>query len=400
LGVINTASATSLTATDVPAGTYYVQAKATNACGTSPASNGVTVVVTIPSGTFTLLYSFSGPDGQGPNGPLVQGLDGNFYGTTSLGGSLLIGGLRLGGTAFRMTPAGGLTVLHNFAGGPSDGRSVGALIQGSDGNFYGSTLFGGPADAGTLAGFSGYGTVFQMTPQGTVTPIHFFDSTTRGGSGPLLQASDGNFYGTNGEVVFRMTPSGTLTVLHVFSGRSPDGTLPSKDGLIQATDGNLYGTSGDYATNGTFSVPHSFPGYGSANGLTQGADGNFYGTTTPGRTGFGPSGTVFKLTPDGQLTVLHAFNDRDGYYPLSRLVQARNGNFYGTTSGAPQLNIPGTLFMITPGGAFSVLHYFSGSAIDGAQPGTALIQGSDGNLYGTTWMGGASNLGTVFRITP
>ena len=406
LGVINNGSATSFTAMNVPAGTYYVQVQATNACGTSPASNAITVVVSIPSGTFTLLHSFAGPDGQSPTAALVQGLDGNFYGTTSTGGSV-----PTGGTTFRMTPAGALTVLHNFAGGPNDGGDPNAaLIQGTDGNFYGTT---------TLGGAAGIGAVFQMTPQGTVALLHAFNGTGDGGlpQAPLRQASDGNFYGTtegtsrgnpNG-TVFRLTPLGVTTVLYAFSGGA-DGSAPFTP-VIQAADGNFYGTtnSGGGASRGTvfkltpggnFALVYTFTGGadGSApQAVVQGADGNFYGTAGSG--GAFDCGTVFKLSADGRFTLLHAFTGGDGKFP-SGLVQATNGNFYGTTSGEPGIGIPGTVFTITPAGVFTVLHYFSGGNTDGAQPEASLIQGSDGNLYGTTTRGGALGLGTVFRLVP
>jgi uncharacterized repeat protein (TIGR03803 family) len=188
------------------------------------------------------LHSFDGTDGAEPNG-LVQGTDGNFYGTTNQGGAngaCNDGSVGSGcGTVFKITPGGTLTTLSNFGNYFTDGISpLAGLIQATDGNFYGTTL-GGPAN--------GYGTVFKITPSGTLTVLHSFDNTD--GSGPaaaLVQATDGNFYGTtlgggaNGYgTVFQMTPSGTLTTLHSFDNM--DGSEPTA--LIQDTSGTLYGTT-------------------------------------------------------------------------------------------------------------------------------------------------------------
>ena len=196
---------------------------------------------------FTTLANFDETNGSDPTSALVQGSDGNFYGTTGAGGNYD------DGTVFKMTPAGTLTTLYSFQGGSDGAYPFAGLVQGMDGNFYGTTYRGGnPACSG-----QGCGSVFMITPSGTLTTLHRFDDldgqAPRGG---LMQASDGNFYGTtewgggprwcneNGwdgcGTVFRITPSGTLTTLHNFD--LTDGESPVS-ALIQASDGNLYGTT-------------------------------------------------------------------------------------------------------------------------------------------------------------
>ncbi len=227
--------------------------------------------------------------------------------------------------------------------------------------------------------------------------------------GSLVQASDGNFYGTAAAppgAIFRLTPTGALTTLYTFSN-SADGIGPQSN-LIQAADGNLYGTTtaGGAYDNGTvfklslagaFSVLASFPAnpcpiYNSA--VVQGSDGNFYGTTTGGTS---CAGTVYRITPAGALTTLHNFSGPDGALPQAALLQLSGGAFYGTTSQGGTDNL-GTVFSITASGALTTLVSFDGT--NGAWPAAALVLGTDGNLYGTTSAGGADNGGTVFRITP
>jgi len=303
--------------------------------------------------TVTILHSFNISDGMDPYAGLVQATNGNLYGTT------IEGGANFFGTVFKITTGGTLTTVHNFAGYPSDGEtSYAVLLQDSNGNLYGTTTSGGSVGAGT---------VFRMTLGGTVTILHNFGSTD--GETPyagLIQASNGNLYGTtynggvyNGGTVFKITPTGTLTTLDSFTGSGTEGDFPY-GGLVQATNGNLYGTTYNGGTNG--------------------------------------QGTVFEVTPSGTLTTLHDFDLTDGAGPYAQLVQATNGNFYGTT-GLGGASGAGTVFKVTPSGTLTSLYSFSGSA-DGGDPISGLIQATDGNLYGTTNSGGASGKGTIFKITP
>ena len=185
--------------------------------------------------------------------------------------------------------------------------------------------------------------------------------------GSLIQARDGNFYGTTSAggahkqgTVFKVTPQGTMTALYNFCLQSG------------CTDG---------------SAPYA--------GVIQGKDGNFYGTTESG--GAHNEGTVFKLTPQGSLTVLHSFNSKDGANPYASLIQAANGNFYGTTESGGS-TLLGTVFVITPQGTLTTIHTFKQT--DGADPEASLIKGADGNFYGTTYLGGSGGYGTAFRMTP
>jgi uncharacterized repeat protein (TIGR03803 family) len=315
-----------------------------------------------PAQTFTTLASFDGADGAYASfGSLVQGFDGNFYGTTYGGGA------NQAGAVFKVTPSGALTTLYSFCAQAActDGSSPEAgLVLATNGNFYGST---------TAGGASGDGTVFEITPAGTLTTLHSFDGTD--GATPFdapVQATDGNFYATTpgggayGQgTVFKMTPSGTLTTLYSFCAQAgcPDGSDP-EGGLIQGTDGNFYGTTNSGGTSSGC-----------------GSDG---------------CGTVFKITPAGTLTTLHSFQDSDGDNPYDALVQATDGNFYGTTHN-DGIDGDGTVFQITPGGTLTTLHQFDGT--DGENPLGGLLQATDRNLYGTTFYGGAVGDGTVFRIS-
>ena len=362
---------------------------------------------------LTTLYSFSNSDGANPAAGLVQGSNGNFYGTTAQGGT------PDDGTVFQITPSGTLTTLYNFQG--SNGNSPWAsLIQASDGNFYGTTTVGGsPACPG------GCGVVFQITPSGGYTVLYGFSRTD--GSQPeagLMQATDGNLYGTtffggvqNSGTIFKLSLSGTLTTLHSFCSQPncTDGKWPAA-ALVQGSDGNLYGMTQNGGTSGNcnpdgcgtvfqitpagaLTTLHSFAGSDGSSPvapLIQANDGNFYGTTGFG--GANSSGTVFKVTPSGTLTTLYNFcsanNCADGAKPDGALLQI-GGNFYGTAAFGGTAN-DGVIFSITPSGAYTLLHNFSGP--DGEAPAGALVQGSDRNFYGTTFLGGANNYGTVFSL--
>ena len=322
-----------------------------NGTGTVGAADVTSVsIACVPN--FTLLYSFAGgSDGVNPLAVLIQGSDGNFYGTT------ISGGANNQGTVFKITPSGTETVLYSFAGGGSDGaHPYAGLIQGSDGNFYGTTANGG---------LGSQGTVFKITPSGTETVLHFFAGGNSDGATPtagLVQGSDGNFYGTtvsggpqNYGTVFKITPSGTETLLSGF-------TAPIRP----------------------------------SGALIQGSDGNFYGAAIGDGDG---GGLVFRITPSGSYTALYVFEggSSDGAYPMG-LIQGSDGNFYGTTNQGGASTY-GTVFKLTPSGTETVLHFFAGGNSDGVNPNAGLVQGSDGTLYGTTGEGGANGDGTVFKVT-
>ena len=364
--------------------------------------------------TFAVLQNLGATEGANPYAGLTQATDGNLYGTAFNGG---IGY----GTLFKITPSGALTALYTFCSqsGCTDGQNpVAGLVQATNGNLYGTTESGGASSAGT---------VFKITSTGTLTTLYSFCSQAGCPDGQfplasLVQGIDGNLYGTtffgggivDAGTIFKITPSGALTTLYSFCSQSvcTDGSDPS--GLVQSTDGNFYGTTregglNDYGTvfritpTGTLTTLHSFGSQSTDGiypyaGLVQATDGNFYGTTYVG--GGNSSGTVFRIKPNGTLTTLYAFCSQsgctDGQGPGAGLVQATDGSLYGTTvyGGA---NLDGTVFKVTPTGTLTTLHSFEGT--DGDFPMSALVQGTDGNLYGTTTGGGASGGGTVFSLS-
>jgi uncharacterized repeat protein (TIGR03803 family) len=330
----------------------------------------VTTAIASRGQGFTLLHNFHGVDGADSYAALVQGTSGDLYGTTSSGGT----GDR--GTVFKMTTSGTLTTLYNFCSqsGCTDGASPEAtLIQASDGNFYGTTNGGGNY---------GEGTVFRITQRGTLTSLYSFCSLsgcTDGAypSAGLVEATDGNLYGTTsasgangaGGTVFRITPSGALTTLYSFCSQTncTDGANPLA-ALIQATDGNFYGTT--YQGGAGLSIPNS--------------------------------GTVFTITLSGALTILYSFcsqtNCTDGAHPSAALIQAPDGNFYGTTRYGGTIDYPGTVYTITLNGALTTLHNFLG--ISGDRPDAGLVQATNGEFYGTTLTGANPVTGTVYELGP
>jgi len=390
------------------------------------------VIVLLAGGVFracgqvvTNLYSFvSSPnDGDKPDDGLVPGSGGDFYGTTSDGG-------RHGfGTVFRISPRGSEISLYSFTDSPDGAFPTAGLVRGSDGDFYGTTVQGGTS---TNCNGGSCGTVFRISPSGSESILHSFDNSSTDGGEPeagLVQGGDGNLYGTTYEggtygagTVFRISTSGSLTTLYSFAD-SPDGALPEA-ALVPSRDGNFYGTTlygGTYgygtvfwiSPSGTYSNLYSFAGtngiYPNA-ALIQASDGNFYGTTESGgftninsfaTVGYG---TVFKISPTGSLTTLHQFSGSptDGYWPRAGLVQGSDGNFYGTTSYGGAYGA-GTLFRISSSGNCTSLYSFGGGFSDGNVPDGTLIQGIDGNLYGTTVYGGTSTncnggCGIVFEL--
>jgi uncharacterized repeat protein (TIGR03803 family) len=374
-------------------------------------------VVGSPAQTFKSLVTFNGTDGEFPTASLVQGSDGNFYGATAGGGSNNFG------TVFKITPAGKLNTVHNFCAPTNcpDGGVPDQLILATDGNFYGTTHQGGTNTSGT---------VFKVTPKGNLVTLYSFCSRTNCADGALpiaglVQARDGNFYGTtidggnlsvcNGNgcgTVFKITSKGKLTTLHNFSGT--DGSF-AYAGLIQARDGNFYGTTYNGGANGPGTVFKITPagklitlysfcsqsnctdGSGPMGRLVQATNGNFYGTTYFGGTnGFG---TVFEITPEGNLTSIFSFDNTDGSSPIAGLVEATDGMFYGTTSSGGA-GASGTAFKITPAGMLTTLHSFCSrtDCADGAYPYAGLVEATDGTFYGAT-DGQSVNDGTVFRLS-
>jgi uncharacterized repeat protein (TIGR03803 family) len=340
---------------------------------------GTTFKVTA-GGRLSILHSFSSQEAY-PDAPLVQASDGNFYGTTSSGGQYRRG------TIFRMTPAYAVTTIYEFHGGIDGGYPYTALIQAADGDLYGTTSSvypGGP-------------TIFKISLGGAFTTLHVLDRPTEGENpSALLQARDGVFYGTTSLGVFRITPQGAFGILHTFTASEATGSASAP--LIQAADGNFYGATTStlfrMSASGAVTILYKFPFFNpAASPLVQAIDGSFLGTTPGYSSDYGPDSpaTVFRLSIDGggtaSISYIHAFNGNDGSNP-GALVSGRDGRLYGTALGAIQ-----NVFSISPSGAFAVLHSFI------AGSNGRLVQADDGLFYGTTSGGGDFGRGSVYRMT-
>jgi uncharacterized repeat protein (TIGR03803 family) len=386
-------------------------------------------VVIAPAQTFTTLSLFENSNGSYPQSALVQGRDGNLYGTT------LSGGTYLKGTAFQMTKKGQLGTFSFCSQTACPGRALqSGLVLGPDGSFYGTTFNGGAN--------SDHGTIFKISSDGTLTTLYSFCAQPNcvDGAfpiGTLALGNDGNFYGTtygggegvhgNDGTVYKVTPSGRLTTLYSFciNYYCTDGDLPNA-GIVQGTDGNFYGTTANggssrgygtvfkITTRGAFTRLYSFcsksgcsDGWRPTAALLLASDGNFYGTTVWGG-GNGPyEGTVFRITPSNQFATLYNFcslpNCADGNGPYDQLIQATDGNLYGTTISGP--GGTGTIFQLTLEGGLTTLYNFClqlGCA-DGSVPQAGLVQATDGSFYGTTIHGGddlpcGSGCGTVYSL--
>jgi uncharacterized repeat protein (TIGR03803 family) len=344
--------------------------------------------------TFTSLASFNGVNGEFPCCSLLQATDGNFYGTTVSGGG--------GGTVFKVTPAGAITDVYDFSAYNYDGEPGSGLTQGTDGGLYGTTPTGG---------FNGYGTAFKITLSGQLTTLYnFFDNAGANPTGVLALGADGNFYGETyglqayqdsySGTAFKMTPAGTVTTLYSFNNSNPSG------GLVLATDGNFYGTTttgGAYGYGAVFRITpagvlatlYSFDGTSgipSATPLVQANDGALYGATSAYEAS---AGVVFRITTGGAFTTIHTFDFADGSSPLG-LIQATDGQLYGTTFSGTGPNGYGSVFRMTLDGHLTTLHTFDFT--QGAYP-VGLVQATNGNFYGATQEGGPSNDGTIFTVS-
>ena len=329
------------------------------------ANNLGTVFRLTPGGAFTSLVSFNVTNGATPYAALTPGNGGFLYGTT------YAGGVSNWGTLFLITTNGGFTNLFSFTGtnNPWQGSSpAAALVPDGAGNFFGTADYGGSTNA-SYGGY-GFGSVFELATNGTVTaPVIFGNTNGAFPSGGLVLGKDGNFYGTTrwgGQnvpgtllgygAIFRMSPDGTFTNIYKFTGGSDGGFIYA--GLVQDSDGWLYG--------GAFQG--GSPGYG----------------------------TLFKISTNGTFVPLHTFNFFEIGTPYAGLMEGSDGNFYGTTYGL-YASGHGTVFQLTPDGAFTNLLFFNGA--NGSYPAGVLVQGPDNNFYGTTSSGGANGLGTIFRLS-
>jgi len=380
--------------------------------------------IAAPAQTVNTLLNFSWTNGAFPTEPLVQGRDGNFYGTTQDGGAYNWG------TVFKVTPLG-LKTLYSFCAQSNcvDGAEpITGLVLGTDGNLYGTTIYGG-ADWGSTECPSGCGTVFRITPTGTLTQLYAFcvQGNCPDGDQPwarLVQGSNGNFYGTTiyggasssrcpagCGTVFEVTPAGAVTTLHQFNG--VDGAQPG--GLMQASNGNLYGTTAYGGINQAGTIFKVGPNgavknvyvvlctqANCANGsgpgaLVEGSDGNLYGTMYTEGLDSVCCGTFFRFSEPGTLTTLYVFTGADGEYPDGHMILATDGNFYSTTEYGGVRNGGGTIFSVTRAGVLTSLYSFCDPNCGGSTPG-GLLQATSGTLYGETDEGSGSVYGTLFSL--
>ena len=336
-----------------------------------------------PLGKETVLHSFTaGADGAFPwTVTLARDAQGSLYGTT-LNGGVLSSGTSAVGTVFKIDAQGNETILA--LEGPADPQ--GGLLLDSQGNLFGTSELGGD-------NLGGGGSVFKVDPLGNQTILHTFGFTDgRIPRGAVIEDAQGNLYGTTANggascpptnsnwlcgTVYELDSSGNETVLHVFAGPPADGMIPQSR-LVMDSQGNLYGTtvfggSGDCQSNANISG----------------------------------CGTVFKLDATGNETVLHNFSGADGAYPSAGLILDVHGNLYGTTLDGGGTNCPvptsnivgcGTIFKLDPAGNETVLYAFTGRGGDGSFPDGELIVDAAGNLYGTTSGGGTNGNGTVFEL--
>jgi uncharacterized repeat protein (TIGR03803 family) len=424
--------------------------------------DGTIFKITI-GGAFSVIYTFTGgSDGAGPTSALIQGVDGNLYGTAESGGDV-----NLDGTIFQITTNGAFALLYQFAGTPDGSGPTGALVQGVDGKLYGTTEFGGTNGFGSVfqlttniassayaslyaftggadgsrpaagliqdtngllygtansGGVNGQGTIFQITTSGAFTRMYPFAGGSDGANpkATLLHANDGLLYGstTHGNtndagIIFRISTASAYAPFFFFPGIN-DGALPSAD-MILGKDGNYYGTTEGAGgvkdqvifratPAGVVTVLYTFGSITNSSGqpldgdfveggLVQGSDGTLYGTSSDG--GASAAGTIFSLTTNGVFTVLYSFTGTsDGSGPEGNLVFGKDGSLYGTTLGGGDTAGDGVIFQITTNGNFTVL--FTLDAADGS-PNGSLVQGSDGYLYGTA--AGDTGFGTVFKVS-
>jgi uncharacterized repeat protein (TIGR03803 family) len=313
-------------------------------------------------GIEKVMHSFAGgSDGLDPFAGLIADQNGNLYGTTELGGA---GCSQNGcGTIYKVAPDGSETVLYAFTAKSDGANPVDSLLADSAGNLDGTALQGG----------LGYGTVFQLAPNGTLTTLYTFSESD--GATPLaalVADAQGNFYSTTHGggagygTVFRLAPNGTETVLWDFNISNEFGTAPLS-GTIMDGKGDVYGTT-------------------AAGDLQNGCGG-------------GGCGVVYEITAKGEFKVLYTFQGgSDGYLPAARLIADSKGNLYGTTEygGAGDMD---TVFKLSPHGKKTVLHAFTGES-DGGNPEASLIADKKGNLYRTASTGGSScDCGVVFKIS-
>lgn len=330
--------------------------------------------------TLTLLAYFSATNGADPWAALVQGSDGNFYGTTYSGGPTTnvsdVGKHPGLGTVFKVTPDGVLTSLVAFYG--TNGCHPRAeLLQGRDGNFYGTTCWGGSETNVMPGGEIGYGTVFKMSPDGALVTLLSFNGTNGASpTGGLVEGADGNLYGTTR-----------------FGGASFSDPRAA-NGYGAPGDGTIFriSTNGEFAT--IFSFTPDTPGDQPMVSLTPGSDGFLYGIAC-----YGPfnCGEIFRTSLDGTFTPIAALDSTIGTAWLSALIESRDGRFYGVSQFSAATNHSGVIYEVS---ANNSVHTTLSLTNSGGFSTGSLLEGTDGNLYGTTSGSSDYPYGYIYQVTP
>ena len=369
---------------------------------------GAMTIQSAQAQSFKVLYNFDGAShGGDPYASLARDAAGNLYSTVDYGG-----GTSYAGGVFKVAPDGTETMLYNFTGGADGAYPFSSVVRDSKGNLYGTTSQGGSDNAGV---------VFKVDPSGTETVLHNFAGGADGviPTGGLVRDKAGNLYGTtsqggtsNDGIVFKISPSGKETILHTFTGSATDGKYPTYTTLLMDAQGNFYGVTEEggsadggilykLSKTGKLTILHSFKG-GTTDGCNvlgtpfMDAAGNFYGTTSS--CGTHTLGTVWEVKKNGQERLLHSFagGTSDGEYPLAGVVKDATGNLYGNTETGGASDV-GTVYRISNTGKFTLLHSFDGT--DGKYPYGSFAQNSKGTIFGSTLNGGTIGYGTVWKIT-
>jgi uncharacterized repeat protein (TIGR03803 family) len=386
------------------------------------------ITVSSSASTFKVFYTFNFSNGSGPNGGLIRDAAGNLYGTTQLGGK------SNRGVVFKLNAKGQQKILYTFTGASDGGIPIGGLLRDSAGNLYGMTSLDGDATCSC-------GTVFKLAANGSFKVLHKFKGGKDGSqnegqpevglvmvNGDIYgSASFGGVSGCDGNlgcgVVFKVTQSGKETVLYRFTGKA-DGAFPQQ--LIRDKAGNIYGaTGGSYIqgnagtlfkvdTTGKLTTLYTFPGgtegisprwgllrnpSGVFHGVTQ-----FGGNTTDCAISSVGCGVVFTVDASAKEHVLHTFGKPiGGEEPSGGLLQEA-GNFYGVTVYGGTLNSActygcGVVYRVSNSGKYAVLYRFTGGT-DGGFPSGSLTEDASGNLYGAASVGGSTNNGVIYKITP
>ncbi len=380
---------------------------------------GLAVLITqhAQAQTFSVVHAFTGgSDGGSPlSGFTIDG-QGNLYGTGSSGGTAGYG------VVFELDKNGVETVLHDFIGGSDGANPEGRLVRDAAGRLYGTTIAGGASNVGT---------VFEVTRHGKETVLYSFAGGTDGANpiAGLTRDKAGNLYGTttaggeNGNgTVFELSKKGgvwTEQVLYSF-GTDGDGAIPVAG--VTLHQGKLYGTTsaGGNAGYGTvFQLTKSKSGWTETviynfqmqsdggvpyAGLIVDGLGNLYGAATEGGNGSDAGGTIFELTPSSggwTFTVLYSLPGWGISGTFRDLYLDASGNLYATThcDGAYD---SGTVYELTLSNGtwtYNSLYVFTGGS-DGQYSFSNVVFDKQGNLFGTTNIGGANGYGVIFEITP